>query len=141
MISISCGLLCAGGGQLLGQDYRMDWQAVHSGAGVSAGGSYVLAGSVGQVESGSAMVGGEYLWWGGFWSAWAGSGEVQEAPRLVISWNGDQLTLSWDGGGGNYTLEETGDLESPVWVESGLENGVATAPAAGRAVYYRLVGQ
>jgi hypothetical protein len=140
LILIAGGLLLVGGERLLGQDYRMDWQAVHSGGGVAVGGGYVLSGSVGQVESGDVIAGEEYSWQGGFWSGWVDAGQVQEAPRLVINWDGDQVTLSWPEGAGGYILEETEDLESPVWVTSGVENGVPVTPPTGRAVYYRLAG-
>lgn len=117
----------------------MGWQAVHAGGGTATGEGYVLSGSIGQVESGEVVVGGDYTWRGGFWTAWAGVVENQEAPRLVISWSGDGLILSWTEGVGVYTLQESGDLEAGDWVISGVENGVPLAPSSGRAVYYRLV--
>jgi hypothetical protein len=134
-------MLLGGTGRLSGQDYRMGWQAVHAGGGVLSGGAFELAGSVGQIESGDVITGGNYDWQGGFWTAWAGLGPVvEEAPPLVIRLNGDQVILSWDEGTGAYILQESEDLESPVWVSSRVENGVPTSPLAGRTMYYRLVG-
>ncbi|MBI5652527.1 MAG: hypothetical protein HZC40_19075 [Chloroflexi bacterium] len=46
--------------------YAMDWWTVDGGGGQSAGGAYVLTGTIGQPDAGSAS-GGNYVLGGGFW--------------------------------------------------------------------------
>lgn len=50
----------------LAQDYGLSWYSIDSGGGSSAGGAFVLEGTVGQFDAGS-MSGGGYELVGGFW--------------------------------------------------------------------------
>lgn len=52
------------------QANQLDWWTVDGGGGRSTGGSYALAGTLGQHDAGPAggMSGGEFRLYGGFWS-------------------------------------------------------------------------
>jgi formylglycine-generating enzyme required for sulfatase activity len=48
-------------------DYRMDWYTIDGGGGQSAGGQYVLTGTIGQPDAGYLEAGSSYELLGGFW--------------------------------------------------------------------------
>ncbi|MGC9357684.1 MAG: hypothetical protein ACP5GX_07455 [Anaerolineae bacterium] len=50
-----------------GGGYEITAWTLDGGGGESAGGSYILAGTVGQPDAGPAMTGGSYRLVGGFW--------------------------------------------------------------------------
>lgn len=47
-------------------DYEISWSTIDGGGGVSAGGQYIVTGTIGQPEAG-VMSGGDYEVLGGFW--------------------------------------------------------------------------
>ncbi len=51
-----------------GNGYALTWSTVDDGGGSSSGGSYVLAGTIGQAEVNGTMSGGSFTLVGGFWS-------------------------------------------------------------------------
>jgi hypothetical protein len=64
------------------QDYDIDWYTVDGGGEMSsAGGSYELAGTIGQADAGQ-MTGGSYTLNGGFWA-------VQTCPMLPSDFDAD----------------------------------------------------
>jgi len=67
-------------------DYDLTWHTIDGGGGTSAGGAYVLSGTIGQPDAG-VMSGGEFVLSGGFWS---GSAEAQ-APFCPGDLNGDTV--------------------------------------------------
>jgi len=119
------------------QDYRLDWHSIDGGGGASAGGGYQLSGTIGQPEATlEPLTGGSYTLEGGFWAGWrlpAGG----DLPALQIEQVAGGIVLSWPAAATGFTLEETTDLQSPEWLPSAAENGVATL-AGERAVFYRL---
>ena len=67
-----------------GNGYSVDWWTVDGGGGISStGGSYSLAGSIGQPDAGTAS-GGTYSVVGGFWG---GASLVTYYIPLVTGWN------------------------------------------------------
>lgn len=65
--------------------YSVDWHTIDGGGGTSAGGGFMLAGTVGQPDAGE-MSGGNYVLVGGFWGGGATStGE----PACPADLNGD----------------------------------------------------
>jgi hypothetical protein len=75
--ALLCGLLLAGvaltAGAATVQDYSIPWWTLDGGGDRSAGGSYVLVGTIGQPDAG-AMSGGDYGLAGGFWGSGAAAG-------------------------------------------------------------------
>ncbi len=51
----------------VGSGYDLSWWTVDGGGGESSGGTYALAGTVGQPDAG-ALTGGDYSLVGGFWA-------------------------------------------------------------------------
>ena len=49
--------------------YSVSWWTVDGGGGQSSGGPYLVKGTTGQADAGSAMNGGRYQVSGGFWSS------------------------------------------------------------------------
>lgn len=58
---------------LLGTDFEVSWHSIDGGGGVSRGGALEVAGSAGQVDA-RVLVGGDFRWTGGFFSAASPSG-------------------------------------------------------------------
>ncbi|MHC4462439.1 MAG: hypothetical protein ACYS6W_01495 [Planctomycetota bacterium] len=54
------------GSPSLAQEYAIDWYTIDGGGGVSSGGQYVLAGTIGQPDA-AYSAGGSYELLGGFW--------------------------------------------------------------------------
>ncbi len=52
-----------------GGGYDLSWNTFDGGGATSSGGSYVLAGTIGQPDAGPALTGGGYTLAGGFWPA------------------------------------------------------------------------
>ncbi|MBU0495615.1 MAG: hypothetical protein KKA73_26070 [Chloroflexi bacterium] len=50
-----------------GGNYRLTWHTVDGGGGRLTSGTYVLVGTAGQPDAGSALSGGSYRLAGGFW--------------------------------------------------------------------------
>lgn len=59
-----------------GGEYGLSWSTIDGGGGKSSGGSYTLAGTIGQPDAGPAMSGGGHTLTGGFW----GAGTPAQAP-------------------------------------------------------------
>jgi uncharacterized membrane protein len=60
----------------------LQW-TVDSGGGISHGGAYTVAGTLGQAEVGQRMSGGAYTLAGGFWGAGAEAGSKIYLPVVV----------------------------------------------------------
>jgi hypothetical protein len=52
----------------LSTGYDLTWNTIDNGGGESAGGGYILGGTIGQPDAGAAMNGGGYSLAGGFWA-------------------------------------------------------------------------
>jgi hypothetical protein len=53
--------------------FSIDWYTIDSGGGVSTGGGFELAGTIGQHDAGPANSGGSFQLTGGFWAVAAGA--------------------------------------------------------------------
>lgn len=51
------------------QDFTIPWHTIDGGGGESTGGIFDLAGTIGQLDAGTPMTGGDFTLTGGFWSA------------------------------------------------------------------------
>jgi hypothetical protein len=76
-LALIAGLAHAAGG------YGLDWWTVDGGGGASAGGNYLLSGTIGQPDAGPALTGGNYHLEGGFWGG-ALSGNAQLKVYLPV---------------------------------------------------------
>lgn len=62
-----------------------------------------------------------------------------EAPRLAVSVDDTELTLSWDPEAGEFVLESTDGLRPANWTPvEGAANGSVTLPLEGDSRYFRL---
>jgi hypothetical protein len=52
--------------------YAISWSTIDSGGGTSAGGAYVVSGTIGQPDAG-VLANGSLLDAGGFWGSWGGA--------------------------------------------------------------------
>jgi len=123
-------------------DYRLDAFTVTGGGGVSRGGSFALAGAIGQSDAGN-LAGGAFNLEGGFWHG-ASLVQTPGAPALKIRLLGNGLVvISWPLTVSGYTLEQSSALgtawsptQIPV-VDTATEHTV-TVSASGAMWSYRL---
>jgi len=124
------------------QSYSIDWYKIAGGGGTSTGGTFSVAGTVGQSDASPAMLGGNYTLTGGFWSLIS---VVQAAgtPSLAIRLSGSDVVISWPNTG-SYTLQQSSDLVSGSWTTSGYAvntvNGTnsITIPSPQGRSFFRL---
>lgn len=125
-----------------GQSYSINWYKISGGGGTSSGGTYSVAGTIGQPDAGGQMSGGTYSLTGGFWSLIA---LVQTAglPNLTIGHSGGSVIVSWPNTG-TYTLQSIGNLAIGGWTNSNLTittangtNSVTITPPSGN-LFFRL---
>ncbi len=57
----------AAGDETGSTSYDLSWWTVDGGGGANSGGSYTLAGAIGQADAGPTLSGGNYALVGGFW--------------------------------------------------------------------------
>lgn len=91
----------------------IDWYKISGGGGSSAGGTYQVSGTIGQVGAGVAMSGGNYSLTGGFWSL-INVVQTVGAPTLYISHSQSAVTVYWQNTG-SWTLQQNSDLATTNW--------------------------
>src|SRR5438093_13185504 len=92
-----------------GQNFAINWFTIDGGGGDSAGGQYVLHGTIGQPDAG-AMSGGGYFLAGGFWGALPQS----PLPLLRIARMGPNMIISWPNPSTGFELQESPTLAGAV---------------------------
>ncbi len=124
------------------QQYSIDWYKVSGGGGTSTGGTYQVAGTIGQPDASGAMTGGSYSLTGGFWSLIAVE-QTPGAPLLTITHSGNSVTVSWPDTG-SYTLQQNASLAGGSWTTSGYSittsngtNSITVTSPAGN-LFFRL---
>lgn len=100
------------------QPYAIDWFKVSGGGGTSTGGVFQVSGTVGQHDAANTISGGNYSVTGGFWSLVSVIQSVG-APTLTITHVGNTVKVSWPYPSSGWTLEQTADLKSASWSNSG----------------------
>ena len=109
--------------QSFGQGYTIDWYKVAGGGGMSSGGTYVIAGTIGQHDASNPMTGGSFSVTGGFWSLISVM-QTPGAPPLYIAQSGNTVTVFWQNVG-SWTLQQNANLAAPAgWSGS---SGVTTS--------------
>jgi hypothetical protein len=105
------------GNSVLAQGYSLDWWSVDGGGGTSAGGSFILSGTVGQPDAG-IMTGGQYTLSGGFWGVIAGL-PSPGAPDLIVTRSNATVVVSWQLPAEGWLLHYTTALTTGpgVWTE------------------------
>jgi len=126
-----------------GGKFDLRWSTVDGGGAMSAGGKFLMTGTVGQPDAG-ALAGGQFKLEGGFWS---GVAVVQTpgAPFLKIKLLGNgQAVISWPVTVTGFTLEEAPAVSNTPWnntpqsvVDTAAEHAV-TVPANGIMKVFRL---
>ncbi len=127
----------------LGQTYSIDWYKISGGGGTSTGGTYQVTGTIGQLDAGGAMSGGQYSVIGGFWSIISVM-QTAGLPNLIITHAGNSVIISWPNTG-TYTLQQNSNLSvSAGWTTSGYSittangtNSITITPPTGN-LFFRL---
>ena len=119
--------------------FTLDWFTLDGGGGISTGGVYSIAGTIGQPDAGPVMTGGGFSVTGGFW-ALPVVVQTPGAPLLtVIHFGQGQARIAWTPATPGFVLQESLSLSPANWVNSpsGASNPV-TVPASLPAKFYRL---
>ena len=146
----SLSLVCLVAGILLGpmggraQSYDISWYKIAGGGGTSAGNTYTLSGTIGQVDAG-VMSGGTYAISGGFWGIYSAV-QMPGSPLLTITHSGSNVVISWPTPSTTFTLQQNSAANnaggwgaiSQTTNSSGGTNSV-TIPAANGHLFFRLV--
>lgn len=119
-------------------DFTFAPASIDGGGGVSSGGSYSVAGTVGQPDSGS-FAGGRYSLDGGLWPGLVTRVVITDGPTLQIVSSEAVVTVSWTPGIAGFVLQEADDPEG-TWrnAPSGAQNPVILS-ATGEVRFLRLV--
>ena len=117
--------------------------SIASGGGTSAGGSFIISGTIGQADAGLSA-GGTFAVEGGFWG---GAYAVQSigAPFLSVTGSATSVLFTWPDANGSFVLESANSLTAPVtWflvpnapVDSNGQRSV-TLPGTSGVRFYRL---
>jgi hypothetical protein len=107
LVSVTC----------LAQTYTLGWCKIAGGGGMnSTGGIYTASVTMGQPDaSPRPLTGGAYSVSGGFWSV-VSVVQTPGAPMLLLERDGNNLVISWTGGG--FTLQQSSRLDSANWTAS-----------------------
>jgi hypothetical protein len=114
---------------LRAEEFTIDWAVTTSGSQTSLGGTFELAGTIGQPFIGDVEAGNLFLE-SGFWFIIAES--RGPAPNLYISTSDARVIIEWNPSITGYLLEEVSNLSSPLtWREvlGVTQNRVTLNPA------------
>jgi hypothetical protein len=130
-----CVLLATAG---LAQQYSIGWYKIAGGGGTSANGQYVITGTIGQHDAGTAMTGGNYSLTGGFWSLIAV--QTPGGPLLSIAGSGNQVMVSWPVPSTGYNLQTNSTLNPATWgnYSGTVNNNSATISPPRGNLFFRL---
>ncbi len=137
--SLIVSAACLFGGNLLAQNYSIDWHTIDGGGGTSAGGVYSVSGTIGQHDAGGLLTNGFYSLTGGFWVL-PTLVQTPDAPTLHLTNTAPGFaTIWWTPPTPGFALQSTDSLSPTNWVSapSGTNNP-ATVPATLPARFYRL---
>ena len=69
-----------------GGDYDLSWNTIDGGGGTSAGGDFVLSGTIGQPDAGPLLTGGPYALSGGFWFGPPCFVDMEDLANFLADW-------------------------------------------------------
>ena len=91
------------------QTFSIPWHTIDCGGGTSTGGSFSLAGTIGQHDAGGPMTGGGFSLTGGFWAARAeacfadfnhdGAVDTRDVIAFLNAWAAQNAAADCDGNG------------------------------------------
>jgi hypothetical protein len=127
------------GSVLLAQNYSINWHTIDGGGGTSAGGNYLIRGTIGQPDAGGPMTNAQYSLTGGFWALPAAIQSTGTPTLAIAPAAPGYATISWTPDTPGYVLQETWTLDPANWTNSpsGTTNPVVV-PAALPTKFYRL---
>jgi hypothetical protein len=143
LISLAFFFACAVPGAHA-QNYAIDWFKIAGGGGTSAGGRFVVTGTVGQTDAGTQpMSGGRYMVNGGFWALYAV--QTPGSPKLSLTTTAtNTIVVSWPWPSTGWTLQNSGNLGASNWTlatqavnNDGVNNFIVLSPPNGTR-FYRL---
>lgn len=125
--------------------YQDNWNKVAGGGGTSTNGEFVLNGTAGQRDAGTAMVGGEYGLVGGFWAR-ISTVPTAGAPLLTITLTQTNTAMvSWPYPSSGWSLQQNTNVNTTNWVaasetvtNNGTINYIIVNPPTGN-LYFRLM--
>jgi hypothetical protein len=124
--------------------YSIDWHTVDGGGGTSAGGVYVVSGTLGQPDAGGPMTGGNFSLTGGFWSL-VSVVQTPGAPLLTITRTvTNTMIVSWPSPSTGWNLQQNTNLNTTYWgapaesiSDDGTNRFIIINPPTGHR-FYRL---
>ena len=122
--------------------YTLNWSTIDSGGGLSTGGTYTVAGTIGQADT-TRMSGGAYALSGGFW-ALPELLQTPEGPPLTMTSTPSAVLLQWPSPSPGWRLLTSTDLLSwtpvanaPILSGDYLQVTQSPVPGGSRR-FYRL---
>ncbi len=124
------------------QSYSINWYKIAGGGGTSTGGTYQVAGTIGQPDASLTLTGGNYSLTGGFWAIISVI-QTSGAPALSISYSAKTITIYWQNVSG-WVLQQNNNLSEPAnWSQNNgwtTTNGTnyLTVPSPAGNWFFRL---
>jgi hypothetical protein len=123
--------------------YTIDWHTFGGGGGTSTGGVYSVSGSIGQLDAGPVMNGGNFSLVGGFWSLTAV--QVPGAPLLSVFLTATNTAIiAWPAPSAGFVLQQKAEIDATAWampsegvIDNGTNRFIIVKPPTGNR-YYRL---
>ena len=126
------------------QNYSIDWHKVSGGGGTSSGGTFTLAGTVGQADATpQILTGGSYSLTPGYWSMIAVM-QTPGAPLLSISRSGNKIIVSWPSSATGFRLQQNPNSATANWststgvVDNGTTKSLTLTSPSGN-LFFRLI--
>ena len=108
--SLFLGLLLVGLSGSAQAQFSMDLFKIGGGGGTSTGGTFTVAGTMGQPDAGEAS-GGPFSLMGGFWPVT--ETQLPDSPLLSIAKAGQAIVVSWPKPADGFVLDQATALASP----------------------------
>ena len=125
------------------QQYSINWHKVAGGGDTSAGGAFLLSGTIGQHDAGGPMAGGNYSLTGGFWAPLVV--QTPGAPLLYIFLTTTNTAVVWwPAPSPGWNLRQSSSLTGASWADSTAPVNVVNGqnqvviPAGPGNQYFRL---
>jgi hypothetical protein len=119
--------------------YSDNWFKVAGGGGTGTNTEFLLNGTAGQQDAGTAMTGGQYGMVGGFWGR-ISVVQTPGAPLLTIIHTGSEAIVSWPPTVTGWTLQTNNNLATGTWgnyTGSVINNSVTNSSPTGN-LFFRL---